>query len=75
METMLPLPVGKLLTITFWLDSERISTPAVVRSCDGGVGMGIEFTGLDEQTKERLQRRSRPWQRSRRPPRTHQGAG
>ena len=56
-ETMLPLPVGKLLTITFWLDSERISTPAVIRSCDGGVGMGIEFTGLDEPTKERLQRR------------------
>ena len=56
-ETMLPLAVGKLLTITFWLDSEKISTPAVVRSCDGGVGMGIEFTGLDEKTRERLQQR------------------
>ncbi len=54
-ETMLPLPVGKVLSITFWLDSERISTPAVVRSCDGGVGMGIEFTGLDDKTRERLQ--------------------
>jgi hypothetical protein len=54
-ETMLPLPIGKLLNITFWLDAERISTPAVVRSCDGGVGMGIEFTGLDEKTRERLQ--------------------
>jgi PilZ domain len=54
-ETMLPLPVGKLLNITFWVDAERISTPAVVRSCDGGVGMGIEFTGLDEKTRERLQ--------------------
>jgi hypothetical protein len=56
-ETMLPLPAGKLLNITFWLDSERISTPAVIRSCDGGVGMGIEFTGLDEKTRERLQQR------------------
>lgn len=56
-ETMLPLPVGKGLNITLWLDSERISTPAVVRSCDGGVGMGIEFTGLDENTRERLQQR------------------
>lgn len=56
-ETMLPLPVGKALNITFWLDSERISTPAVVRSSDGGVGMGIEFTGLDEKTRERLQQR------------------
>jgi hypothetical protein len=54
-ETMLPLPTGKALTITFWLGSERISTPAVIRSSDGGVGMGIEFTGLDEKTKERLQ--------------------
>ena len=54
-ETMLPLPVGKVLNITFWLDSERVSTPAVVRSCDGGVGMGIEFTGLDDKTRERLQ--------------------
>jgi hypothetical protein len=54
-ETMLPLPAGKILNITFWLDSERISTPAVVRSCDGGVGMGIEFTGLDEPTQMRLQ--------------------
>ncbi len=54
-ETMLPLPVGKVLNITFWLDSERVRTPAVVRSCDGGVGMGIEFTGLDDMTRERLQ--------------------
>jgi hypothetical protein len=54
-ETMLPLPLGKLLQVSFWLDSERISTPAVVRSCDGGVGMGIEFTGLDDKIRERLQ--------------------
>lgn len=54
-ETMLPLPVGKLLNITFWLDSEKISTPAVIRSCDGGVGMGMEFTDLDDKTRERLQ--------------------
>jgi hypothetical protein len=53
---MLPLPIGKLLNITFWIESERISTAAIVRSCDGGVGMGIEFTGLDDQTRERLQR-------------------
>jgi hypothetical protein len=56
-ETMMPLPVGKNLNITFWLDTERVSTPAVVRSSDGGVGMGIEFTGLDEKTRERVQDR------------------
>ncbi len=54
-ETMLPLPIGKVLSITLWVDAQRVSTPAVVRSCDGGVGMGIEFTGLDEATQDRLQ--------------------
>jgi hypothetical protein len=54
-ETMLPLPVGKVLNITFWLDAQPVHTAAVVRTCDGGVGMGIEFTGLDEDTKKQLQ--------------------
>jgi hypothetical protein len=54
-ETMLPLPVGKVLHITLWSDAERITTPAIVRTCDGGVGMGLEFTGLDEETQVRLQ--------------------
>lgn len=54
-ETMLPLALGTQLSITFWLDSDKITTPAVVRTCDGGVGMGIEFTGLDEKTQIRLQ--------------------
>lgn len=56
-ETMLPLPVGKILSLTLWLDTERINTPGVIRSCDGGVGMGIEFTGLDETIQERLQKK------------------
>ncbi len=54
-ETMLPLPLGKELTITFWIESDKVTTPAIVRACDGGVGMGIEFTGLDGQKQERLQ--------------------
>jgi hypothetical protein len=54
-ETMLPLPVGKELTITFWMESDKVTTPAIVRACDGGVGMGIEFTGLDDQKQQRLQ--------------------
>jgi hypothetical protein len=55
-ETMLPLPVGTALSIAFWLDKERITTPALVRTCDGGVGMGIEFTGLKPETQDALQR-------------------
>ncbi len=54
-ETMLPLPVGKNLTVTFWLNSDRVRTPAAVRTCDPGVGMGIAFIGLDDATQKRLQ--------------------
>lgn len=56
-ETLMPLPVGKTLQITFWIGDDRVRTPAIVRSCDGGVGMGIEFTGLDDDTRNRLQSR------------------
>jgi hypothetical protein len=54
-ETLRPLPVKKLLNVTLWLNSERVQTSAIVRTSDGGVGMGIEFTGLDEATKKQLQ--------------------
>ena len=54
-ETLQPLPVGKLLEVTFWLNSRRVQTQAIVRTCDGGVGMGIEFIGLDEATQNQLQ--------------------
>jgi len=52
---MLPFPAGKVLSINLWINSEKITTGAIVRSCDGGVGMGIEFTGLDPKVQERLQ--------------------
>jgi hypothetical protein len=55
-ETLLPAAVGTPLTVTFWIDSEKTSTSAVVRASDGGVGMGIEFIGLEEESQNRLQR-------------------
>jgi hypothetical protein len=55
-ETFQPLPAGTVLRVDFYMQSERISISAVVRTCDGGVGMGIEFTGLPLADKERLQR-------------------
>jgi hypothetical protein len=55
-ETLLPLPRGTELSISFWIESERVDTTAIVRACDGGVGMGIDFTGRDMQSQERLQR-------------------
>lgn len=54
-ETLLPLPIGTKVRITFWMDSEKIQTSGVVRASDGGVGMGIEFTQLDNLVQERLQ--------------------
>ena len=54
-ETLMPLPLGTPLDITFWMDSEKVDTNGIVRASDGGVGMGIEFTGLDPQKQERLQ--------------------
>jgi len=55
-ETLLPLPIGTRVKITFWMDSEKIQTSGVVRASDGGVGMGIEFTQLDNQIQDRLQK-------------------
>ena len=54
-ETILPLPVGTALRVEFWLDAEKINITAVVRTCDPGVGNGIEFIGLPPKGKERMQ--------------------
>ena len=54
-ESMLPLPLGTVLRVDFWLDSERVNITAVVRTSDPGVGNGIEFTGLPVDGKARMQ--------------------
>ncbi len=54
-ETIMPLPAGTVLRAEFYLDAERVNISAVVRTCDPGVGNGIEFTGLPPEGKERLQ--------------------
>ena len=54
-ETMLPLPVGTVLRLDFWLDAEHMNFSAVVRTCDPGVGNGIEFTGMTPEHKGRMQ--------------------
>jgi PilZ domain len=55
-EMMMPLPLGTPVQITFWLDSDKIITNGVVRASDPGVGMGIEFTGLEISNQERFQK-------------------
>jgi hypothetical protein len=54
-ETVMPLPISTVLRLEFWIDQERISATATVRTRDPGVGMGIEFSGLPEDSKKRFQ--------------------
>ena len=54
-ETILPLPAGTVLRVDFYLQSEHITITGVVRTCDPGVGNGIEFTGLPLEGKQHLQ--------------------
>ena len=54
-ETIMPLPVGTVLRVDFHLDTQRVTVTAVVRTCDPGVGNGIEFTGLPPDGKDRMQ--------------------
>ena len=54
-ETVMPFPVSTLLRVDFWIDQERVSGTATVRTRDPGVGMGIEFTGIKDESKHALQ--------------------
>jgi len=54
-ETVMPLAISTSLRVEFWIDEERTSASATVRTRDPGVGMGIEFTGLPEESKKRFQ--------------------
>jgi hypothetical protein len=54
-ETAMPLTVTTVLKLDLWIDQEHIVASATVRTRDPGVGMGIEFTGLPDDTKQRFQ--------------------
>jgi hypothetical protein len=54
-ETILPLQKATNLRVEFWIDEKKVAGSAVVRTCDPGVGMGLEFTGLTPETKQRVQ--------------------
>jgi hypothetical protein len=54
-QTMFPLPIGTLLVTGLWLGAERVEVTAIVRTCDGNVGMGIEFLNLTSEQEVRLQ--------------------
>lgn len=54
-ESLVPLPLGTKVTVTFWLGTDKMQTPGIVRTSDPGVGMGIEFAGLSSVIQQRLQ--------------------
>lgn len=54
-ESLVPLAIGTNVIVTFWIDSEKIRTTGLVRASDPGVGMGIEFTSLEESIQQKLQ--------------------
>ena len=54
-ETVMPLNVGTALRVDLWIEEDHLTPSAVVRTRDPGVGMGIEFTGLPEESKKRFQ--------------------
>lgn len=56
-QTLMPLPLGTPLNITYWMDDQKVETTGIVSASDGGVGMGIDFTGLDVEGQERLRDR------------------
>ena len=55
-KTLVPPPAGTRLGLNFWIGTEKITGECKVRTSDTGLGMGVEFTGLDQETKDRLQR-------------------
>jgi hypothetical protein len=48
-------PTATVVELSFVVGEELVSTGAIVRTSDLGVGMGMEFTGIDEESKRRLQ--------------------
>ena len=54
-ETIMPMAVGTALKVDFWMEEEHVNTSAIVRTCDPGVGMGIEFLGLTPDLQDRFQ--------------------
>jgi len=54
-EMLSPFPIGTGLGAELWIGAERVTTRALVRTCDPRVGMGIEFVGLNDEKQRRFQ--------------------
>ncbi|MDP9263729.1 MAG: PilZ domain-containing protein [Acidobacteriota bacterium] len=54
LQTPSALPVKTYAEVLIKAGDVEISSPAVVRTCDPGVGMGLEFAAMDAENKQRL---------------------
>ena len=54
-EMLSPFPIGTGLGAELWIGTEKVTTRALVRTCDPTVGMGIEFVGLNAEDQRRFQ--------------------
>jgi PilZ domain len=54
-EMLSPFPIGTALDAEIWIGAQRVTTRALVRTCDPRVGMGIEFVGLKTEDQKRFQ--------------------
>jgi hypothetical protein len=55
LQTMATVCVGTQFTATFCIEDQRIRCECTVRTSDPGLGMGVEFTGLDSVSRLELQ--------------------
>jgi len=53
---MFTFAVGTLLTMTLWLGDEKVMTECRVATCFPQVGNGIEFTGMSDDVRGKLER-------------------
>jgi hypothetical protein len=66
-ETNQPHPIGSALDADLWMGEKKISTRVIVRTSDPGLGMGIEFVGLQPVDQKKFQdylKAINPWGRS-----------
>jgi hypothetical protein len=55
LEMLTPLPMGTVVELSFTIGFAEISTEATVRTSDLGVGMGLEFTTMNGDSRLQLQ--------------------
>ena len=54
-RTIVTFPVGTRVNTTFTVDSTPLELAAIIRTSEPGVGMGMEFTAINEEQEQLLE--------------------